>query len=59
MKEQGNSIVANNLDELEVGNPQVIFMGSALIGLNLALMISISLYWINPAIHQFLSGKPL
>ncbi len=59
MKDSTNSIEVNQIEELETSNQQVIFMGTALVGLNLFLMISVGLYWTNPFIHQYFSGKPL
>ncbi|WP_320664756.1 hypothetical protein [Prochlorococcus sp. MIT 1223] len=59
MKDKINTLVAEQLDELEPSNQQVVMMGSILIGLNLLLMVCVSLYWTNPSIHQYLSGRPL
>ena len=59
MKETPNAIVVNEINELEPSSQQVLLMGTALVGLNLLLMISIGLYWTNPFIHEYLSGRPL
>ena len=59
MKNDINSVIANELDGLEPSNQQVMMMGSILVGLNLFLMVSVGLYWTNPSFHQYLSGKPL
>ena len=59
MKEQLNALVANQLEELDPNSQQAIMMGALFIGLNLLLMISVGLYWINPSFHQYISGSPL
>ena len=59
IKEKTNSINAGQIDDLESNSPQVMVMGSALVGLNLFLMVSVGLYWTNPYIHEYFSGKPL
>lgn len=56
MKEKLQTIA---LDALEPSNHQVILMGGALILLNLVLMVFVGLYWTNPVMHQYISGKPL
>ena len=38
---------------------QSLFMGGALVGLNLILIILFGLYWTNPQIHQMISGGQL
>tara|TARA_Y100001968_G_scaffold333661_1_gene398147 strand:- start:79291 stop:79470 length:180 start_codon:yes stop_codon:yes gene_type:complete len=59
MKEQLNALLENQIDQIEPNNMQAMMMGGAFVGLNLILMVSVSLYWINPSIHQFISGRPL
>tara|TARA_Y100001968_G_scaffold330483_1_gene382497 strand:+ start:1031 stop:1210 length:180 start_codon:yes stop_codon:yes gene_type:complete len=59
MKEKANSLLVSQIDELDTSSQQVFFMGTALVGLNLFLMISVGLYWTNPFIHQYISGRPL
>ena len=59
MKEDSQGLVVKQLEDLDPNNQQVMMMGAALIGFNLFLMISIGLYWTNPYIHQYFSGKPL
>tara|TARA_B100000579_G_scaffold266224_1_gene219581 strand:- start:446 stop:625 length:180 start_codon:yes stop_codon:yes gene_type:complete len=34
-------------------------LGGALIFFNLCLMIFVSMYWMNPVMHEFISGQPL
>ena len=33
--------------------------GSALLLLNLFVMLFVGLYWMNPVMHEFISGRPL
>ena len=59
MNERGNAIIASELEELDSNGYQEMVMGTALVGLNLVLMVSVGLYWINPSIHHYFSGRPL
>ncbi len=43
----------------DAANVQVIIMGAALVGLNLLLMVFVSLYWTHQGVHQFITGRPL
>ncbi len=38
---------------------QTFFLGGALIIFNIVVMLMVGLYWMNPVIHQFVSGRPL
>tara|TARA_Y100001968_G_scaffold312492_1_gene335722 strand:- start:487 stop:666 length:180 start_codon:yes stop_codon:yes gene_type:complete len=38
---------------------QTFLMGGALIFINLLVMLLVGLYWMNPLMHEFISGKPL
>tara|TARA_B100000700_G_C14373494_1_gene547117 strand:- start:253 stop:432 length:180 start_codon:yes stop_codon:yes gene_type:complete len=59
MKEDFRAIVSNQYDQIENNGQQVMMMGSFLVGLNLLLMLFVGLYWTNPAVHEYISGKPL
>ena len=59
IKEKTSSINATDINGLEANSQQVVVMGTALVGLNLLLMISVGLYWTNPFIHEYFSGRPL
>ena len=60
MKQQGlKSLQIKKLDSIEDNNQQAVFMGATLVGLNLILMVFVSLYWTNPWMHEQLSGSPL
>lgn len=34
-------------------------LGGTLIGLNIILMALVSMYWLNPEFHKYISGNPL
>ncbi len=38
---------------------QTFLLGGALIIFNIVVMLMVGLYWMNPVIHQFVSGRPL
>ena len=40
-------------------NPQTFLLVLALIFLNLFVMLFVGLYWMNPGMHEFISGRPL
>ena len=59
IKDEIETLLSNQLDEIEPKNQQVMMMSTILIGVNLVLMVSVGIYWTNPSIHQYLSGRPL
>ena len=38
---------------------QTFLFGGALIFFNVFVMLFVGLYWMNPVMHEFVSGKPL
>ena len=38
---------------------QTFLFSGALIFFNLSLMLFVGLYWMNPVMHEFISGRPL
>ncbi len=40
-------------------NDQPVLFGGALVVFNLFVMLFVSLYWMNPEMHEFISGRPL
>ena len=38
---------------------QTLLLGSALVIFNLLVMLLVGLYWMNPEMHEFISGRPL
>ena len=40
-------------------NDKTFLLGGALIFFNVFVMLFVGLYWMNPVVHEFLSGSPL
>ena len=40
-------------------NDQTFLLGGALLFLNLFVILFVGFYWMNPVMHEFLSGRPL
>ena len=40
-------------------NDKTFLLGGALIFFNVFVMLFVGLYWMNPVVHEFLSGRPL
>tara|TARA_B100000945_G_scaffold40328_1_gene27089 strand:+ start:379 stop:558 length:180 start_codon:yes stop_codon:yes gene_type:complete len=40
-------------------NEQTFLLGGALLFMNLFVMLFVGLYWMNPVMHEFISGRPL
>ena len=40
-------------------NEQTFLLGGALLLLNLFVMLFVGFYWMNPVMHEFISGRPL
>ena len=38
---------------------QTFLLGGALVVFNLSLMLFVGFYWMNPVMHEFISGRPL
>ena len=45
--------------EDNISNDQTLLIGGALILFNVFVMLFVGLYWMNPVMHQFISGRPL
>ena len=46
-------------EEGNTSNNQTFLLGGALLFFNLFVMICVCLYWMNPVMHEFISGRPL
>ena len=40
-------------------NDKTFLLGGALVFFNLFVMLFVGLYWMNPVMHEFISGRPL
>ena len=38
---------------------QSFLLGGALVFFNLIVMLFVGMYWMNPVMHEFISGRPL
>ena len=56
---QNLQVVVQETREDNTGNYQTFLFGGALIFFNLFVMLFVGLYWMNPEMHEFLSGRPL
>ena len=57
MNQNFQALVQENTENSS--DTQNFFIGGALLALNLFVMIFVALYWMNPVMHEFISGKPL
>ncbi len=49
----------DEISQLEPTNQRTFLMASILVSLNLFLMVFVGLFWTNPFVHEFLTGRPL
>ena len=58
MNQNYQTIVQETSEDIS-SNDQTFLLGGALIFFNLFVMFFVGLYWMNPVIHEFISGTPL
>ena len=58
MNQNFQAIVENTAEDNSSNDPNL-FFGGALIFLNLFVMLFVGFYWMNPVMHEFISGRPL
>ena len=56
---QNFQVIAQQTSEDNSSNEQTLLLGGALIFFNVFLMIFVGMYWMNPVMHEFISGRPL
>ena len=56
---QNFQAVVEETSEDNSSNDLSFLFGGALLLLNLFVMLFVGLYWMNPVMHEFLSGRPL
>ena len=56
---QNFQAIAQNTTEGNASNFQTFLLSGALIFVNLFVMLFVGLYWMNPVMHEFISGRPL
>ena len=58
MNQNFQAIVQNTTKD-NTSNDQTLLFGGALIFFNVFVMLFVGLYWMNPVMHEFISGRPL
>jgi len=58
MNQNFQAIVQNTTEDNST-NDQTFLLGGALIFFNVFIMLFVGLYWMNPVMHEFISGRPL
>ena len=58
MNQNFQSIVQESTDD-NISNDQTFLLSGALVFFNLFVMLFVGLYWMNPVMHEFISGSPL
>ena len=56
---QNNQAVFQQAIEDDYSNDQTLLISGALIFFNVFVMLFVGLYWMNPLLHEFISGRPL
>ena len=58
MNQNYQAIVQETKEDIP-SNDQTFLLGGALIFFNVFLMLFVGFYWMNPVMHEFISGSPL
>ncbi len=56
---QNFQAIVQESSEDNSSNDQAFLLGGALLFFNLFVMLFVGLYWMNPVMHEFISGRPL
>ena len=56
---QNFQAIVQETSEDNSSNEQTFLLGGALFFLNLLVMLFVGFYWMNPVMHEFISGRPL
>ena len=56
---QNNQAILQQAIEDNHSNDQTFLISGALIFFNVFVMLFVGLYWMNPLLHEFISGRPL
>ncbi len=60
MSKRADSILPTTSEEIQSNDQEnILLLGGTLIVFNIVLMLCVSFYWTNTAVHQYFSGKPL
>ncbi len=58
MNQDLESIVQES-EKINFSNDQTFLLSGALLFFNLFVILFVGFYWMNPVMHEFISGKPL
>ena len=56
---QNFQAIVQNTREDNISNDQTFLLSGVLIVFNVFVMLFVGLYWMNPVMHEFISGRPL
>ena len=56
---QNFQAIVEDRSEDNSSSDQTFLLGGALVFFNLFVMLFVGLYWMNPVMHEFISGRPL
>ena len=56
---QNFQAIVQETSEDNSSNEQTFLLGGALIFFNVFVMLFVGMYWMNPVMHEFISGRPL
>ncbi|WP_269615839.1 hypothetical protein [Prochlorococcus marinus] len=56
---QNFQAIVQNTREDNTSNDQTFLLSGVLIVFNVFVMLFVGLYWMNPVMHEFISGRPL
>ena len=56
---QNFQAIAENTTEDNSSKDQTFLLGGVLVFFNVFVMLFVGLYWMNPVMHEFISGTPL
>ena len=55
---QNFQAIVQNTREDNTSNDQTFLLSGVLIVFNVFVMLFVGLYWMNPVMHEFISGRP-
>ena len=58
MNQNLQAIVQETTDD-DTSSDQTLLLSGTLLIVNLFVMLFVGLYWMNPVMHEFISGRPL
>ena len=56
---QNFQAIVQETSEDNTSNDETFLLGGVLIVFNVFVMLFVGLYWMNPVMHEFISGRPL